>query len=165
MSRRFSMRLWHVSNDQFATSQWTQAVYVRLEFLIHLLQSAPIRVALLYQIFSRVNKFVAFRVSNVALLCELSKKYFGDGGGENNGFRTLLFCDLIDILRIPCQMKDTVINQGLDTCPTLSESRWSILFRAMTVGNFSSTNALTTLSIVSSDQVSRGSLRANRSKH
>lgn len=48
---------------------------------------------------------------------------------------------------------------------TLSASAWSILFRAMTVGNFSSVNAFTTLSIVASDQCSRGSLMASLSRH
>lgn len=46
----------------------------------------------------------------------------------------------------------------------MSASGWSILFSAMTVGNFSSTNALTTFSIVSLDQCSRGSFNPSRSR-
>jgi hypothetical protein len=49
--------------------------------------------------------------------------------------------------------------------PTLSESGWSILFKAITVGNFSSVKALTTCSMVSSDHVSRGVLIPDRSRH
>lgn len=48
---------------------------------------------------------------------------------------------------------------------TLSASAWSILLRAITVGNFSSVNAFTTRSIVASDQFSRGSLMASLSRH
>ena len=40
----------------------------------------------------------------------------------------------------------------------LSASGWSILFKAKTVGNFSSVKALTTELMVSGDQCSRGSL-------
>jgi hypothetical protein len=47
---------------------------------------------------------------------------------------------------------------------TLSESGLSILFKAITVGNFSSVNALTTLSIVSLDQCSSGSFIASLSR-
>ena len=46
----------------------------------------------------------------------------------------------------------------------LSASGWSILLRAMTVGNFSVVKASTTEAMVESDQVSRGSLRARRER-
>ena len=45
----------------------------------------------------------------------------------------------------------------------LSASGWSILFRAKTVGNFSSVKALTMVDMVSGDQCSRGSLSFRRS--
>lgn len=86
---------------------YTNGRFVRLEFLVHLLQPASIRVTLLYQIFSRVDEFLTLGISDVALLCEFSKEYLGDGGCEDNVLGVLLFCNLTDVLRIliDCQME------------------------------------------------------------
>jgi len=160
ISFKFSTRLFQVISMS-GSSVLKKERNLLLQFLVHFFQSSPGRIAHLDKILSRIYEFAAFHISDIPLLCQFSKENLRYGGTKNDQLGIIHSGDLAYILHSLISKEQ---RNGAMVYLTLSASGWSILFKAYTVGNFSSTNALTTFSIVSSDHCSRGSFSPNLSR-
>lgn len=49
---------------------------LRLELLVHLFQTAPIRLSHFDEVLSSINKLATLRVPDEALLCQFPQEYF-----------------------------------------------------------------------------------------
>lgn len=75
-----------------------EVVDARAELLVELFEAAAIGVALLDEVFPRVDELAAFGVLDEALLGEFPQEDLGDGGAEYDAFRVLLLGYLGDVL-------------------------------------------------------------------